>query len=88
MRILLRLIYIIITFAETIIIFRIIMSLIGANQANTFVSWVYSMSTLLTSPFEGIVADEVYINKLRIELTPIISLIFYAILAFILSENS
>jgi len=64
------------------------MSLIGANQANSFVSWVYSMSDVLISPFRGIVADEVYIDKLRIELTPIVSLIFYAIIAFILSELS
>ncbi len=88
MRFIFKLLYIVITFAETVIIFRIVMSLIGANQANSFVSWVYSMSDVLISPFRGIVADEVYIDKLRIELTPIVSLIFYAIIAFILSELS
>jgi len=46
------------------------------------------MSDVLISPFRGIVADEVYIDKLRIELTPIVSLVFYAIIAFILSELS
>ena len=88
MRVLFKLLYIIITFAEGIIIFRIVMSLIGANQANTFVSWVYSTSDVLISPFRGIVADEVYIDKLRIELIPIVSLVFYTIIGFILSELS
>lgn len=88
MRFIFKLLYIVITFAETVIIFRIVMSLIGANQANSFVNWVYSMSDVLISPFRGIVADEVYIDKLRIELTPIVSLVFYAIIAFILSELS
>ena len=81
MRFIFKLLYIVITFAETVIIFRIVMSLIGANQANSFVNWIYSMSDVLISPFRGIVADEVYIDKLRIELTPIVSLIFYAIIA-------
>lgn len=88
MRVLFKLLYIIITFAEAVVIFRIVMSLIGANQANTFVSWVYSTSEVLISPFRGIVADEVYIDKLRIELTPIVSLVFYTIIGFILSELS
>ena len=88
MRFIFKLLYIVITFAETVIIFRIVMSLIGANQANSFVNWIYSMSDVLISPFRGIVADEVYIDKLRIELTPNVSLIFYAIIAFILSELS
>jgi len=88
MRILFKLLYIAVTFAEAIVIFRIVMSLIGANQANSFVNWVYSTSEILISPFKGITADEVYIDKLRIELTPIISLVFYTIIGFILSELS
>ena len=74
--------------AETLIIFRIVMSVIGANQGNQFVSWVYSMSDVLITPFEGIVASELYIDKFRIELTPIIALIFFAIAGFIISELS
>lgn len=76
------------TFGETLILFRVIMSVIGANQAHTFVSWVYSISDILITPFQGIVAEEIYLNKFRIELTPIVALVFFAILAFILSELS
>lgn len=74
--------------AETLIIFRIVMSVIGANQGNQFVSWVYSMSDVLITPFEGIVASELYIDKFKIELTPIVALIFFAITGFITSELS
>ncbi len=49
MRFIFKLLYIVITFAETVIIFRIVMSLIGANQANSFVKLVYSMSDVLIS---------------------------------------
>lgn len=62
------------------------MSLIKANANNTFVSWVYSISDILITPFQGMMAKEIYLDKFRIELTPIIALIFFSIIAFILSE--
>jgi len=70
MSILFKLLYILVSFIETIIIFRIVMSLIGAT------------------PFEGITVKEIYLNKFKIEITPIISLIFFSIIGFILSELS
>ncbi len=88
MRILFKLLYIVISFGQTVLIFRIVMSLIKANLNNTFVAWVYSISDLLISPFQGIMAKEIYLDKFRIELTPIIALIFFSIIAFILSELS
>lgn len=88
MGLLFKLLYIFVTFGETIVLFRIFLSLISANQAHTFVSWIYSISDMLITPFEGIVAKEIYLDKFRIELTPIVALIFLAILSFILSELS
>ena len=88
MGILFKLLYILVSFAETLIIFRIVMTIIGADQTNTFVSWVYSISDILITPFEGITVSEIYLDKLKIELTPIIALIFFAIIGFIFSELS
>ena len=88
MSILFKLLYILVSFIETIIIFRIVMSLIGADQTHTFVTWVYSISDILITPFEGITVKEIYLNKFKIEITPIISLIFFSIIGFILSELS
>ncbi len=88
MGLLFKLFYILVTFGETIVIFRIFLSTISTNQTHTFVSWVYSISDIIVTPFEGIVAKEIYLDKFRIELTPIVALIFLAILAFILSELS
>lgn len=86
MRILFKLIYILVSFGQTILIFRIVLSLIKANLRNSFVSWVYSISDILITPFQGIIAKEIYLDNFKIELTPIIALIFFAIIAFILSE--
>ncbi len=86
MRILFKLLYILVSFGQTILIFRIVLSLIKANLSNYFVSWVYSISDILMTPFQGIMAEEIYLDNFRIELTPIIALIFFSIVAFILSE--
>lgn len=86
MRILFKLMYILVSFGQTILIFRIILSLIKANLNNNFVAWVYSISDILMTPFQGIMAEEIYLDNFRIELTPIIALIFFSIVAFILSE--
>ena len=86
MRILFKLMYILVSFGQTILIFRIILSLIKANLSNNFVAWVYSISDILMTPFQGIMAEEIYLDNFRIELTPIIALIFFSIVAFILSE--
>jgi len=86
MRILFKLLYILISFGQTLIIFRIVMSLIKANLNNTFVAWVYSISDILITPFQGMMAKEIYLDNYKIELTPIIALIFFSIIAFILSE--
>ena len=85
-KLLFRLLYAITTFAETVIIFRIILKIINADGTNTLVSWVYNLSDYLISPFEGVVAQRMLIDKFQIELTPIIALIFYIIVAFVFSE--
>ncbi len=64
------------------------MSIIGADQTHTFVSWVYSISDILITPFKGITVEQIYLDKIKIEVTPIIALIFFSIVGFILSELS
>lgn len=86
LRLIFRLLYALTTFAETLIIFRIVLQIIGADITNTLVSWVFSLSGQLISPFEGVVAERMLIDRFQLELTPIIALVFYIILAFIFSE--
>ncbi len=64
------------------------MSIIGADQTHTFVNWVFSISDMLITPFAGITVEQIYLDKFKIEVTPIIALIFYSIIGFIFSELS
>ena len=46
------------------------------------------MTETFIEPFKGIVADEMLIDRFTLELTPIITLLFYAILGFVFVELS
>jgi hypothetical protein len=71
---------------EGSIVMRIILTLVKAKSTNTFVKWIQDMSEIFITPFNGIVADFLKIDNFQIELAPIVALVFYIIIAFILSE--
>ena len=83
---LLRIAYIADTFIETLIIIRLLLSLFSANQSNLYVQWIFSMSDIFISLFNGITASTLVIDNFEIMITPIIALIFFAIIGFVLSE--
>ncbi|HCC67656.1 TPA: hypothetical protein DEP90_00345 [Patescibacteria group bacterium] len=85
-RLLLRIAYIADTFIETLIIIRLLLSLFSANQLNLYVQWIFSMSDIFITPFSGITASTLVIDNFEIMITPIIALIFFAIIGFVLSE--
>lgn len=83
-----RILYTLTTFLQTLLVFRIILKIINADSSNNIVSWIYNMTDTFIEPFKGIVADEMLIDRFALELTPIIALVFYAILGFVFIELS
>jgi hypothetical protein len=86
LKLLFRLVYTLVIFVEALILTRIVLILMGADTANTFASWVFSISDIFISPFNGLVASELVIDKYTLPLTPLVALVFYIIGAFMLSE--
>jgi uncharacterized protein YggT (Ycf19 family) len=85
-KLLFRLLYALTTFVETLVIFRIILKVINANTQNNIVSWIMNTTDILVSPFKDIVSEKMLIDKFELELTSIVALLFYAIVAFLFSE--
>lgn len=86
LRVLIKLAYTANTLIEALIIIRIFLSVLASNSTHTFVEWVNTFSEIFISPFEGIAPSTLVIDKIEIAITPIIALIFYAIVGFVLSE--
>jgi len=81
-----KILYAIDLLIEASIVMRIILLILNANQSNIFVNWIYDISTIFITPFEGIIAKSIKIDNFTIELTPLIALVFYIVIAFVLSE--
>lgn len=55
---LVRILYAIGGFIETLIALRIILRLLGANAGNAIVNWIYTWSTPFVAPFSGIFGQD------------------------------
>jgi len=83
-----KILYTVTTFIQTLLVFRIILKVINADSTNSLVSWVYNLTQSFIDPFKGIVSDKIMIDKFTLELTPVIALVFFAILGFVFAELS
>lgn len=86
LRLLLKIAYILDVFIEAIIIGKISLSVFAPNQSSSVIQWIDSISNMFISPFSGITATTLVIDSFEISITPIIALLFFAIIGFVLSE--
>jgi uncharacterized protein YggT (Ycf19 family) len=86
LKLIIRLAYFGVIFIEGLIITRIALLVMNANLENNIANWVFNTSTMFLTPFEGIVTSSLKINNFTLELTPFVALLFYIIIAFVLSE--
>lgn len=86
LRILLKLAYTVDMLIETVIILKILLSLFAFNSSHVFADWVNTTADIFISPFNGISPSVLVVDKFEIALTPVIALLFYAIVGFVLSE--
>ncbi len=63
---------------------RFILKLFGANPNNDFVSWLYSMTSVLLDPFRGIFPTKVFENKYIFEFVTLFAMLIYAMLALLI----
>lgn len=84
--VLLYLINLVFGLIELIIGLRIILKFLGANPNTPFVSWVYEVSRTLLFPFQGIFPSPVLSGGFVLEMSAIVALLVYALIAYIISQ--
>jgi len=80
------LINLVIGIAEALIGLRVLLKLLGAREAATFVRWVYETTQPLLSPFEGMFPSPVFGGKFILEFSALFGLVIYAIIGFLLVQ--
>jgi hypothetical protein len=76
-----RVIYFLLGVLEVILILRFLFKLLGANAGNSFVVFLYNLSYVFVSPFNGIFNNPTIGNNV-FEITTIIAMIVYALIAW------
>lgn len=73
--------YFILAVLEVILLLRLFLRLLGANEASGFVSFLYSLSHIFVAPFNGIFNDQA-LGRSVFETSTLIAMIVYALLAW------
>lgn len=76
------LIYFLLTVLEIILAMRFVFKLFGANSGNGFVAGLYSFSYVFVAPFKGIFTDPSLGYAHVFEVSTIIAMIIYALIAW------
>jgi uncharacterized protein YggT (Ycf19 family) len=79
-----RIVYLIVVILETLLLFRFLLSLLGANRGNPFADFVFSVSQPFVQPFLGLFGVETAYGVSRIETETIVAALVYAVIAAII----
>jgi YGGT family len=66
---------------EAILLLRLLLRLLGANEASEFVTFIYNLSHTFVAPFNGIFNDQA-LGRSVFESSTLIAMIIYALLAW------
>ena len=66
---------------EVLLLVRLLLRLLGANEVSGFVSFIYSLSHIFVAPFNGIFNDQA-LGRSVFETSTLIAMIVYALLAW------
>jgi len=73
--------YFILGVLEIILLLRLLLRLLGANEVSGFVAFIYSLSHIFVAPFNGIFNDQA-LGRSVFETSTLIAMIVYALLAW------
>jgi hypothetical protein len=80
-----QLIYWVFGLIEGLILVRLILKVLGANQTAGFAQFIYGITAPLVAPFMGLFSNPAYQNSV-LELSSIVALIVYALVAWLLAK--
>jgi uncharacterized protein YggT (Ycf19 family) len=81
-----RLVWLIAGVIMFLLAFRFIFILAGANPANGFVNFIYTISQPFARPFFGIFGYNIHYGVSRVEFASLIGIVVYAVVAYILAR--
>ena len=65
----------------TLLAFRFLLSLLGANESNAFASFIYDASYPFVAPFFGLFSYEFEAGRSQFEISTLVAMAVYAVIA-------
>lgn len=62
--------------------FRFVLALLGANSANNFTHFIYTITYPFASPFFGVFGYTIHYGVSEFELSTLVAMVVYALIAF------
>lgn len=75
-------IYTLIGLLEALLAIRIVLSLLGANTANAFASFIYGITGLFVAPFQGLFGYKLVAGVSRFEIETLVAMVVYALVGW------
>lgn len=80
-----QLVYSIAGIVETLLAIRFVLALLGANVANGFVNFIYSVTSPLVSPFFGMFGTTMTLGIAKFEVETLVAMVIYALVAYLVA---
>ncbi len=81
-----RIVYIITSIIATLLAFRVLLSLLGANRENAFADLIYTLSYPFAAPFFGLFSYEPQYGQSRFELETIFAIFIYLLVGGLIAR--
>ena len=69
--------------AEAVLAVRVVFRLLDADTTNSFVQWVYAMSSPLLEPLEGFIGPQIFEQRFILDFRTLVAMAFWAILGYV-----
>ena len=88
-----RIVWYMVGFIIALLLMRVVLQLLGANQGNGFVDFIYAFSGIFAAPFFGIFSYEPAYGQSVLELSTLVAMVVYGLIGwgvaklFVLGSN-
>jgi hypothetical protein len=79
-------VYIIVSVLEALLAIRILLSLLGANQANEFAHLIYTVTYPFAEPFFGLFGYTFQYGVSHFEIETIVAMVVYALIGWVITK--
>jgi uncharacterized protein YggT (Ycf19 family) len=81
-----RIVMLITGFVLSLLGIRVVLSLLGANEANPFASLIYGLTAPLVAPFFGLFGYTMQYGVVRLEIETLVAMLVYLLIGYGISR--